>query len=258
VFAPGGLLFPTAPDEGRCFTALAGTSGSDETGGGRHAFVVVRRYGSGLVIGLGDNHVMTNRYLRFADNAGLVTSLLAPTPGAKVRIMLGTAAPPSPQDIGKGDETLGDLVRPGVWMGLTQLALAFIVFCIARGIRPGRAVREPQPTPIAGNELAVATGNLMQRAHHFGRAGSLIRGEFQRQLCAHHRLPPDTSIDRLAELVAQRSEVPQAWMIDVLQRTVANAPDLHRLRIDIEWMRERTITSPSTITPPSTRIPERA
>ncbi|MCU1396084.1 MAG: hypothetical protein JWM34_4512 [Ilumatobacteraceae bacterium] len=242
VFAPTGVLFPTAPDEPRCFTASR-----DDTNADGHAFVVVRPYGSGLVVGFGDNHVVTNEYLRFGDNAGLLTALLAPERGAKVRIMLGTEAPPSAQDIGSGNETLLDLVRPGIWMGLTQLALAFIVLGIARGVRPGRAVREPRPTPIAGNELVVATGNLMQRARHADHAGWLLRSDFLRQLCAHHRLAMEAldpvGVGRVAFVVAQRTGVQAATLTEVLLRDPHDAAGLVRLRHDIEHIRSLTITS---------------
>lgn len=238
VFSPDGLLFPTAPDEARCFSE------------GTHAFVVVRHYGAGLVIGFGGNRVVTNQYLRYADNSGLLTSLLAPFGGSHVRVMLGAAAAPSPQDIGQGNETLVDLVRPGVWMALTQLALAFVVFCIARGVRPGRAVREPRPTPIAGNELVLATGNLMQRARHAERAGWQIRGELFRQLCAHFRLPSDTTIDQVSAIVGQRTGVDPGELFGLLNNEVVDAAGLVQLRADISRMRDRTITSAERTTEP--------
>ena len=234
VFSPQGLLFPVDGDQPHCFGVES------------NAFVIVRNVGDGIVVGLGDNNVVTNGYLRYADNAGLVTSLLAPEPGTQVRIMIGTEAKPSVTDIGQGDETLVDLVSPGVWMALSQLALGFIVFCFARGIRPGRAVREPLPLPIAGNELVLATGNLMQRAHHHQRAGWLVRGEFYRQLVAHYRCPPDISIDRLSTLVAERSGVDAGELRAVLTAEIgsgeAGAGDsLLRLSERIEQLRARTI-----------------
>ncbi|MEO6126125.1 MAG: DUF4350 domain-containing protein [Ilumatobacteraceae bacterium] len=213
VFSPKGLLFPVADDQPHCFSS------------GDVAFAIVRSVGDGYIVGLGDNNIVTNAYLRYADNAGVVTALLAPERGASVRIMIGTEAKPSVTDIGTGDETLVDLVSPRVWMALSQLALAFVVFCFARGIRPGRAVRESLPTPIAGNELVLATGNLMQRAHHQQRAAWLVRGEFYRQLVAHYRTPPDISVDRLTSLVANRSGVDPAELRAVLLAEIADHAD---------------------------------
>ena len=229
VFAPTGLLFPTAPDEGRCF----GSNG--------HAFVVVRHYGSGLVVGFGDNHVVTNQYLRYADNSGLVTALLAPAEGARVRVLLGRGTAPVPQDVGRGDEKLLDLVHPGIWMALAQLGLAFVVFCVARGVRTGRAVRERLPTPIAGSELALATGNLMQRARHAQRAGSLLRAEYHRRLVAHHGAPADISIDALCRLVGSRTGVEPQRVSEVLLRDVSDLQQLVQLRRDLDDMHSRTI-----------------
>jgi len=237
VFTPDGLLFPTSSEQDRCFSR------------GDHAFVITRRHGNGTIVGFGDNRIVTNEYLRYADNAGLLTSLLVPADGARVRIMLGTEAKPARSDIGQGNETLADIVRPGVWMGLTQLALAFVVLCLARGVRPGRAVREPRPTPIAGNELVVATGNLMQRAHHFTRAAHLIRDEFYRELCVHHRVPVGTSVEQLASVVAGHLGVDLA---EVFHRPVGDAAGLVRLRDDIDSLRRRTITDESPASPERT------
>jgi hypothetical protein len=232
VFTPDGLLFPTAPDEDRCF--------SD----GDHAFVVVRHLGAGLVIGFGDNRVVTNAYLRYADNASLITSLLAPRDGARVRVMLGTEAKPAPADIGQGDETLLGLVRPGVWMALTQLGIAFVVFCIARGVRPGRAVREPRVTPIAGNELVLATGNLMQRAHHHERAAWLIRSELHRRLCAQFRVPGNTSIEQLVDVVSRRTGVDPEQIRSAFTVDVGGADQLVHLVAAVDRLNALVLTSP--------------
>lgn len=236
VFSPKGLLFPVENDQLHCF------------GDPGRAFAIVREHGEGLVVGLGDNNIFTNRYLRYADNAGVLTALLAPVEGAQVRIMIGTTEKPSVSDIGSGDETLFDLVRPGVWMGLLQLGLAFVVFSVGRGIRPGRAVREPAPTPIAGNELVLATGNLMQRARHHERAGYLVRGEFFRQLVTHYRTPSDISIDQLSALVGQRSGIDPNELRDVLNAEVGNdvpnaGATLLRVAERIEQLRGRAINN---------------
>ena len=197
--------------------------------------------------------MVTNEYLRYADNAGLLTSLLVPGGEGRVRIMLGTEAKPARSDIGRGSETLADIVSPGVWMGLTQLALAFVVLCFARGVRPGRAVREPQPTPIAGNELVVATGNLMQRAQHFDRAARLIRDEFYRELCHRHRVPIGTSVEQLATVVSTAvATVDARAVVDLFHRHVGDAAALVRLRDEIGSLRRQTIADDSSVSPERT------
>ena len=76
-------LPPVAPDEQHCFG-----DGSDTD----HAFAIRRQLGDGSVVGLGDNRVLTNEYLRFADNSGLAVALLAPTDGGRVVMLLGDDA----------------------------------------------------------------------------------------------------------------------------------------------------------------------
>lgn len=240
VFAPDGQRFPVSPDTDHCF-------GDDD-----HAFVIVRHYGAGIVVGLGDINVVTNRFLRYADNAGLLTALLVPAAGANVRIMIGTEAKAAVSDIGSGDESLLDLVPQGVRMGLVQLAFAFVVLCVARGVRAGRAVREPAPIPIAGNELVVATGNLMQRARHEQRAGWLLRSEFHRQLLAHHRAEPGVSLDRLTRLVANRTGADQQELWWVLHRDVTSSAELMDLTDRLDRLRRVTLANAPTLQAPRT------
>ncbi len=207
LFVPGGVLLRTNGDAS-CF------------GEGDTAFLAVRTDGSGALVALGDNSLFVNRYLRFADNAGLATALLAPVEGSKVSIVLGSEAPKSSADIGTGDRTLFDLIRPGVWMGLAQLGIAFVVVAWARGVRTGRPVREPEQVPIAGSELVAATGMLMQRARHGRRAAALLQTRFHRDLCAHFRVPVNTSVESIDAVVAHRAGLAPGTVRDVLARDV--------------------------------------
>jgi hypothetical protein len=207
LFVPDGVLLHTGGDPS-CF------------GEGDTAFLALRTDGSGVLVALGDNSLFVNRYLRFADNAGLATALLAPDEGSKVSIVLGSEAPKSSADIGTGDRTLFDLIRPGVWMGLAQLGLAFVVVAWARGVRTGRPVREPEQVPIAGSELVAATGMLMQRARHSRRAAALLQSRFHRDLCAHFRVPVATSAESLDAVAAHRTGLAPGTVRDVLARDV--------------------------------------
>lgn len=204
------------------------------------SFAVVAPRGAGVIVQLGDNELFTNSLLRYADNGPLATALLAPIDGSRVDILLGEEAAKTVADIGSGERTLTDLVRPGVWMALTQLAIAFVVFAIARAIRPGRPVREPQQVPIAGSELVVATGNLMQRAQHAERAGWLLRGNLYRSLCNQFRLSPTTSIDALDAVVAGQTSLPPGHVSAVLQREVQDNAGLIQLSNSLQAIREAT------------------
>lgn len=214
LFVADGELFQVDAGQRRCFS-MAGTS-----------FVVARAEGQGFVIGLGDNHLLTNRFIRFGDNSGLATALLAPAAGSEVVILLGSGASRTAADVGTGHKRLVDLVRPGVWMALAQLAIAFVVFAVARAVRAGRPVNEPRPAPVAGSELVVATGNLMQRAGHSEHAGWLLRGELYRELCRRCALPPTTPIAVLDRVVAERFGRAPGTVADVLSTDTPDAAAL--------------------------------
>ncbi|MGB8860828.1 MAG: DUF4350 domain-containing protein [Ilumatobacteraceae bacterium] len=208
----------------------------DEVG----AFAFVATRGAGLIVQLGDNELFTNSLLRYADNGPLATALLAPVPGARVDILLGAEAAKTTADIGSGEDTLSDLVRPGVWMAITQLAIAFVVFALARAIRPGRPVREPEQVPIAGSELVVATGNLMQRAKHVERAGWLLRGNLYRSLCTEYHLSPTISIEALDAAVAGHTSLPPGYVTAVLQSEVKDNAGLVQLSNSLQTIRDVT------------------
>lgn len=224
--------------EGVRFRDPAGPSCFRDTDG---AFAVVRPHGDGLIVQLGDNELFTNGLLRYADNGPLATALLAPTPGSQVEILLGAGAAKSTADVGSGDRTLSDLVRPGVWMALLQLAIAFVVFAIARAIRPGRPVREPEQVPIAGSELVAANGNLMQRARHAERAGWLLRGSLYRELCSLLHLPPTTTVEALDAAVSAHTSLPQGTVAAALGREVRDDAGLVQLGNALQTIRDAAL-----------------
>jgi hypothetical protein len=236
VFVEDGVRFTGTPTQ-RCF------------GTGSSSFLVTQRRGDGVIVQLGDNALFTNGRLRYADNGPLATALLAPNDGAQVSILLGAKAAKTTADIGTGEQGLTDLVRPGVWMALLQLAIAFVVFAIARAIRPGRPVREPAQVPIAGSELVVATGNLMQRARHAERAGWLLQGNLYRALCRRFHVPPTISIEQLDVAVAQRTSLPPGHVAGVLGRTVHDNQGLLELSSSLQRIREVALVGASDARP---------
>lgn len=226
LFVSDGVTFGTGTGSASCF------------GGADDAFAVLRPDGAGAVVQLGDNSLFTNRFLRFADNAGIATALLAPQEGAQVTVLIGSEAPATSADIGTGEQTLLDLVRPGVWMALAQLVLAFLVFATSRAVRPGRPLREPDQVPIAGSELVVATGRLMQRARHHERAGALLRAELHRDLCAALRVSPSAPVEVLDAAVASRTDVAPGRVTAVLQTEVVDQQQLLDLSHRIHEIRD--------------------
>lgn len=229
LFVGSGVRFH-APDGARaCFVV------DDE------AFVVAVEYGDGLIVQLGDNEFLTNHLLRYADNGPFATALLAPNSDARVSFLLGEEAAKSTADIGTGEKTLSDLLRPSVWMALAQLAIAFIVFATARAVRPGRPVHEPKQAPIAGSALVVASGSLMRRAHHAERAGWMLRGNLHRALCRRFHLSTTSSIAALDEVVAANSSLPLGHVAAALQHEVYDDQGLLDLSNRLQRIREVTL-----------------
>jgi hypothetical protein len=200
-----GVAYPIAPNDPACF------------GDDRHAFVFTRAQGAGTVVALGDNEVFTNRLIGQADNSGLATALLAPTDGTRVTIVLGNGPRPAgAPDVGAGDDTLVDLVHPSVWMMIVMLAVAFVLFAVGRGIRPGRVVDEPTLAPIAGSELVAATGNVMHRAGHVDRAALLLRRHAHREWCVALGVPPAAPLETLDRAAAQRWGATPGQVVELL------------------------------------------
>jgi len=245
VFVPDGVLFSVAPDQPRCFTDVAGTSQ-----GGSEAFAVERRVGDGVIVGLGDNAPFTNEFLRFADNAGVMVSLLVPERGSEVTFLTGRGASARVEEVGSGDENLRDLVPPWVWMSLALSAVAFVVFAISQSARVGRIVSEPLATPIAGSELVAATGNLMERAGHSSRAGWLLLEQLHRDLCRAHEVELGAPLAELDRAVAQRSGIPEGEVESLLRNTVQTSAGLVALTTEIE--RIRRIVFEESIDPSTT------
>ena len=225
VFSPGGVMYSTAKAGSTCF------------GGPTRAFTLATGEGDGVIVTLGDNRIFTNRLLPYADNSGLATALLAPQPGGQVTIVRGAAAPKTVSDIGTGEKTLSDLISPSVWMAITMLAVSFVVLAFARAIRPGRPVREPEQVPIAGSELVAATGNLMQRARHAGRASWLLRGDTYRLLCRRLRLPANASIADVDAASAAQLGTRPGQVADLLNREPANDAELLALSAQLDQLR---------------------
>jgi Domain of unknown function (DUF4350) len=190
VSAPGGLVFEV-PRGG-------GVRGCFPRGDG--AWLLVQPLGDGNVVRLGGASAVVNQELGEADNAVLLTSLLAPSPGAGAVVWV--LRPPLP---GGGNAGLGDLVAPRVRLALWQLAVAFVVLALWRARRLGRPVAEPQPVQVPGSELVVAVGNLLQRARGRGQAAGLLGDDLRRSLAERLGLPPSTPADQVADAAAQRT-----------------------------------------------------
>ena len=94
--------------------------------------------------------------------------------------------------------------------------LAFELLALRRARRRGRPVAEPQPVQLAGAELVVAVGNLLQRAKGRGQAAGLLTDDLRRSLAERLGLPASAPPDQVADTVAARSGVPRERVLRIL------------------------------------------
>jgi Domain of unknown function (DUF4350) len=202
VAAPGGVVFeiPEGGGTRACFPRNNG------------AWLLVQPLGSGTVVRLGGASALVNQELGEADNALLLASLLAPVEGTAVQVL----RPPLP---GGGAAGLGDLIAPRVRLALWQLVVAFVLLALWRSRRLGRPVAEPQPVQLAGSELVVAVGNLLQRAKGRGQAAGLLSDDLRRSLAERLGLPPSAPADLVADTVAERTGIPRRRVLRALAPT---------------------------------------
>lgn len=136
------------------------------------------------------------------DNAALAQRLLASEGVESVAII---RSPSEAVGAVGGEKGIGDFMSLGVKLALAQLVVAFGIFAWFRGRRHGRPVVESQPVGVASSELVDAVGNLLERQSDPTRAGNRIRHRVVRELQARLSLPPDTTVDVLARLLATRT-----------------------------------------------------
>jgi hypothetical protein len=183
------------------------------------------------VVAVGGAGGWVNQNLDQADNAALAVGLLAPSPGAVVHLMRPSAP-------GSGQRSLVQLVARRVKDGLWQLLVAFGLFALWRARRLGRPLVEPQPVEIAGSELVVAVGNLLQQGRRRDAAAGMIRASLRRTLVERLGVPADASAEALAEVAAARTGVDRATVAAALSNTLPTDDDaLVVLARTVELMR---------------------
>ena len=185
----------------------AGATGCFRAGG--DAWMVLNPLGRGTVVALGGAGAFTNARLGRGDNSVLAAALLAPTATDKVVVL---ASPP----VGSGRKGLLDLVSPRVKLALVQLAMAFVVVVLWRARRLGAPVPEPQPVELAGSDLVVAVGALLQRSRSRSQAASILRHALRAEVAERLGLPRESDPTQVAEAVAARTGRPVASVAPLL------------------------------------------
>lgn len=199
---PGAAGYRTRTGDITCFPV-----------GGEGWFVVARPTGDGVVVSVAGGGTFVNDSLENEDNAAFAVGLMAPEPGKVVHML-------EPSSPGSGDRSLLDLVSRRVKDGLWQLLLACGLFALWRARRLGRPLVEPQPVEIAGSELVVAVGNLLQQGKRRDAAAGMIRASLRRTLLERLGLPADTSTEALAEVAAARTGVDPSEVLAALSTAV--------------------------------------
>jgi hypothetical protein len=200
------------------------------------AYIVATDQGRGTVVALGGSGLLVNAALAEGENAPVVAALVAPEVGTELLVL-----EPGGLAGGDGQRTLLDLVPSGVKRALAQLGIAFVVYALWRSRRLGRPVMEPQPVAVAGSELVVAVGNLLDRTRSPAHAGEVLRADLRRFLADHLGVPAGSTPEVLATVAAQRTGVDEAslrWALGPAPVTddpglVALARTIDRIRMEV-------------------------
>jgi hypothetical protein len=166
-------------------------------GEGNRALIVTEHVGRGTIVSVGDPDLFINENLDADDNAVVAAAFLAPEQGTTVRFL------EAPFEV--RDRSLTDLVPDNLIRAFVQVLIAFVLYAVWRGRRLGRPVAETQPVELAGSELVVAVGGLLEVAGAPDRAAELLQAELRRDLGVRFGIAPGTPADVVADVVAERS-----------------------------------------------------
>ncbi len=199
------VRFEVPPDATSCFRDDAG------------AVVVVQRIGAGRLVSVGTPWVFTNEALDQADNAGLFAALAVPEEGTRLQVLVAGERDDGLQPVDDGD---GLTLPTGVALGLLQLFVAFVVYCLYRSRRLGKPVVEDPPVVIAGSELTRAVGGLLEHAGARDRAATSVRRSARRRLASAFGLPVGADPEQVVAVVAGRTTIDRPR----LERALFDAP----------------------------------
>ena len=173
---------------------------------GTRSFTLFVPRGLGEIVLTGGPSFLTDVLLNQEDNAVFARSLL----DAGGPLVLGPAVPPS-----AARHSVWALLPTGAKSVLWALALAALLFALARGRRLGRAVPEEPVSPIPSGELVNATARLYRRARVAAFCGELVRTWTGERLARRLGIPHDSDRRRLAGTISnatgyERDEIERA------------------------------------------------
>jgi hypothetical protein len=159
--------------------------------------------GKGSVVVISDSYFASNSNLPRADNAAFLAAVLRYSAPGGATVLFDEFH----HGDTSGDRDLWGALGQPLKLGLLQLAIAMIVLAIALGARFG------VPTPLGRNrahtsgEYVTSLAGLYRSAGATAPALETIYRQFLRDLCARLALPPDISLQQLAEAAARRGKL---------------------------------------------------
>ena len=143
--------------------------------------------------------MVANERVKDRDNAAIGLRLLGQND--KVVWYVPNAAD-APEDARAGVAAeLPRALYPGLWMGV----FAVLLLLLWRGRRLGRLVFEPLPVTVKAIETTLGRGRLYRKANDRSHAAAVLRRATRARLAHSLQLPPETTLEELAGIVAGRS-----------------------------------------------------
>lgn len=182
----------------------------DKTG----AVAMVIPVGRGRLIAVADSTLFSNASLPHSENALFLANILAhySRPGGRV---LFDEYHHGDVDGGTGDTVWTTLGRP-LQLALIQLGLAAAALLVLLSGRFGPPVPLGRQAARTSSDYVLSLANLYRRAEAAPTALETLYRQFLRDVCGRLGLPPDVSLERLAEVAARRGQVNRARMRGLL------------------------------------------
>jgi hypothetical protein len=147
------------------------------------AFELSLSRGKGTIVLLGGSSFLANQRLGVGDDALFTLQLLR----GEGPVVFGTPLP-----FAEGSHSLWGTLPVGARAALIGLAIAAILFALARARRLGRPVLEEPLSPIPASDLVQATATLHRRARTAAFCGEQLRRGFAERVRRRFGLPPGT------------------------------------------------------------------
>lgn len=161
--------------------------------------------GKGRLIAVSDSQLFSNASLPRSENALFLANILShySRPGGRIlfdEYHHGDAAGNS------GDTVWSTLGRP-LQLALIQLGLAAVALLVLLSGRFGPPIPLGRPAARTSSDYVLSLANLYRRAEAAPTALETLYRQFLRDICGRLGLPPDVSLERLAEVAAKRGQV---------------------------------------------------